>query len=64
MIFSNTEGRNNTISVADRVAFSKQAGADLFISLHANAGGGQLTLHGAGGRFIAPIVFIIVLIGN
>ena len=29
------------VSLADRVAFSKQAGADLFISLHANAGGGR-----------------------
>lgn len=29
------------VSLADRVAFSRRAEADLFLSLHANAGGGQ-----------------------
>lgn len=29
------------VSLADRVAFSRQSGADLFLSLHANAGGGR-----------------------
>ncbi len=29
------------VSLADRVALSRRAGADLFLSLHANAGGGR-----------------------
>ncbi len=36
-----TRERDIFVSLAERVAISKKAGADLFISLHANAGGGR-----------------------
>ena len=36
-----TRERDIYVSLADRVALSKRAEADLFISLHANAGGGK-----------------------
>jgi N-acetylmuramoyl-L-alanine amidase len=36
-----TRERDIYVSLADRVALSKRAEADLFISLHANAGGGR-----------------------
>jgi N-acetylmuramoyl-L-alanine amidase len=36
-----TRERDTYVSLADRVALSKRAEADLFISLHANAGGGK-----------------------
>ncbi len=36
-----TRERDTYVSLADRVALSKRAEADLFLSLHANAGGGH-----------------------
>jgi len=36
-----TRERDTYVSLADRVALSKRAEADLFLSLHANAGGGK-----------------------
>jgi N-acetylmuramoyl-L-alanine amidase len=36
-----TRERDTYVSLADRVALSRRAEADLFLSLHANAGGGQ-----------------------
>jgi len=36
-----TRERDTYVSLADRMALSKRAEADLFISLHANAGGGK-----------------------
>jgi len=36
-----TRERDSFVSLADRVAMSRRVGADLFLSLHANAGGGQ-----------------------
>ena len=36
-----TRDRDVFVSLADRVALSRRAGADLFLSLHANAGGGR-----------------------
>jgi len=36
-----TRERDTYVSLADRVALSKRAEADLFISLHSNAGGGK-----------------------
>ncbi len=36
-----TRDRDVFVSLANRVAFSSRAGADLFLSLHANAGGGR-----------------------
>ncbi len=36
-----TRERDVFVSLAERVAFSRKAGADLFLSLHANAGGGR-----------------------
>jgi len=36
-----TRERDVFMSLADRVAFSRKAGADFFLSLHANAGGGR-----------------------
>ncbi len=36
-----TRERDNYVSLADRVALSRRAEPDLFLSLHANAGGGR-----------------------
>ena len=36
-----TRDRDVFVSLADRVALSRRTGADLFLSLHANAGGGR-----------------------
>jgi len=36
-----TRDRDVFVSLADRVALSRRAGPDLFLSLHANAGGGR-----------------------
>ena len=36
-----TRERDSFVSLAERVNISRRSGADLFLSLHANAGGGQ-----------------------
>ena len=50
-----TRERDIYVSLADRVALSRRAGADLFLSLHANAGGGrgfESFVHGTGDALV------------